>query len=452
MNSQLINKILSNTFLLWLLCCLIWGCQNAGNESAGATKQKKIATEIDSVVNNQYELWYPRTVDKEYGGFLSQYSRDWQPTGSQNKFIVTQARHVWTTSTVAYKDENRRNFEQYGKHGFEFLKNTMWDETHGGFYETVSRQGEVITDDKPIQKQLYGNAFAIYGLASYYRVSGNKEALELAQKTFLWLEKGAYDHEYGGYFNSLTRSGRPYLSGFAKDYNSSIHMLEALAELYQVWPDPKVQNRLHEMFRIVRDKIVTEKGYMNLYFRNDWSPVIYRDSSRALQEENQDIDHITFGHDIETAFLLLEASHVLGLEADSALPKAKQMVDHTIENAWDEETGGIYDYGYYFQGVDSITITSKSKEWWSQVEALHSLLIMADYFPEDPHRYFDLFAQQWSYIKKYMLDHEYGGWYRSGIDEDPEVKNAPKASIWKGNYHTVRGLIRSKELLEKIKI
>ncbi|MCW9707954.1 AGE family epimerase/isomerase [Fodinibius salsisoli] len=412
-------------------------------------QQKKIAAEIDSVLNDQYQLWYPRTVDEEYGGFLSQFSRDWQLSGSQDKFIVTQARHVWSSSKVARHDSTHKDFVQYGQHGFEFLQNIMWDKEYGGFYDLVSRDGKVLPDEAGnIRKQLYGNAFAIYGLASYYEVSQNKEALDLAKKAFNWLEKGSYDKQHGGYFNSLTREGQPYESGLAKDYNSGIHILEALAELYQVWPDSVVRDRLYEMFRIVRDSIVTDQGYMNLYFRADWQPVTYEDSSRTLQQENQDIDHITFGHDIETAFLLLEAAHALGFEADSTLSKAKKMVDHTIEHAWDHEDGGIYDYGYYFQGDDSLTVTSTSKEWWSQVEALHSLLIMARYFPDDPHNYFDLFAKQWAYIKEYMLDHEYGGWYRSGIDEDPEVRGASKASIWKGNYHTVRGLLRSKELLE----
>lgn len=447
------NRIFLSHICLGLMIMLIGSCQDQESEIDGetATRQQRITAEIDSVLNDQYQLWYPRVLDKEYGGFLSRFTYDWQPEGSQDKFIVTQARHVWSTSKIAYRDKSRRDFEQYGYHGYRFLKEVMWDQKHGGFYDMVSREGEVITEEgDPIRKQLYGNAFAIYGLASYYQVSGDTEALNLAQEAFRWLEKGSYDRDHGGYFNSLTKEGQPYKSDFDKDYNSSIHMLEALAELHLVWPDSLVQDRLYEMFRIVGDSIVTDRGYMNLYFRENWSPVVYKDSSRALQEDNQSVDHITFGHDIETAFLLLEATRSLGFEADSTLSKAKKMVDHTIDHAWDEEEGGIYDYGYYFRGDDSLTVTQTSKEWWAQVEALHSLLIMANYFPDDSRNYFDLFVRQWAYIKKYMLDHKHGGWYRRGIDEDPEERKSPKASIWKGNYHTFRGLLRSKELLENM--
>jgi mannobiose 2-epimerase len=436
-----------------LFSLLVANCQNreAEKHTADTSQHLKIAEEIDSVLTDQYQLWYPRTVDEEYGGFLSRFTYDWQPEGVQDKFIVTQSRHVWASSNIAYTDENHPEMEKYSEHGYKFLKDVMWDQEHGGFYNMVSREGEVITEeDGSIRKQLYGNAFAIYGLASYYQLSENEEVLELAKKAFHWLDKGAYDPEYGGYFDDLNREGQPIDSAFPKDYNSSIHMLEALAELHQVWPDSLVRERLHEMFRIVRDTIVTDKGYMNLYFEENWSPIVYRDSSREVQKENLDVDHITFGHDIETAFLLLEAAHSLEFSADSTLSLAKKMVDHTIDHGWDEEEGGIYDYGYYFQGDDSLTVTQTSKEWWSQAEALHSLLIMARYFPDDPRNYFDRFTRQWEYIKQYMLDSEHGGWYRSGIDENPEAAELTKASIWKGNYHTVRSLLRSRDLLREM--
>jgi len=236
-----------------------------------------------------------------------------------------------------------------------------------------------------------------------------------------------------------------------KDYNSGIHILEALAELYQVWSNNMVRERLHEMFNIVRDTFTTEKGYMNLYYQSNWRPVTYEDSSRKTQEKYLSVDHVSFGHDIETAFLLLEAAHVLGFSEDSVLAHAKKMVDHTIANGWDEQEGGFYDRGYYFHGDESLTVTDSSKVWWAQAEALHSLLIMASHFPEDPtYRYFELFARQSEYIKNYLLDPEYGGWYEAGLDEEPQMRKAPKATIWKGNYHTWRTLLRCRELLEQM--
>lgn len=443
-------------FLVGILLFIdVAGCQQ---KEPGLDEQKqRIASEIDSLLNDQLDLWYPGVIDKEYGGFLSRFSYDWQPIGSQDKFIVTQARHTWATSKVGYREPARKEFLDFGKHGFHFLKNSMWDERYGGFYQNVTREGEVIAGENGmIRKALYGNAFGLYGLASYYQASGNTAALDFAKQTFQWLDEGSHDPQYGGYFNDLTREGKPYTpSGgqeeggarYPKDYNSGIHILEALAELYQVWSDETVRDRLAENFRLVRDTFTTDSGYLKLYFKRDLTPVSYEDSSRALQEEHLDVDHITFGHDIETAFLLLEAAHALGYSEDSVLTKAKRMVDHTIEQAWDEDTGGFFDRGYYFEGDKYLTITDSSKVWWAQAEALHSLLIMAGHFPDDSHNYFGKFAKQWDYIKNYLIDPEHGGWYEAGLDIDPDARKAPKAHIWKGNYHTLRTLMRCRERL-----
>ena len=97
-----------------------------------------------------------------------------------------------------------------------------------------------------------------------------------------------------------------------KDQNSSIHILEALTELYKVWKDPLVKERLQEMLYLIRDKMVTPKGYLQLYFTYDWKPISYRDSSDAVIKKNHYIDHVSFGHDVETAYLMKDATETLG--------------------------------------------------------------------------------------------------------------------------------------------
>jgi cellobiose epimerase len=429
------------------------GCESPNPAVAGAPVQNDtILAEVDSILNQQLDLWYPRVVDQEHGGYLSRYDYRWEPEGAQEKMIVTQARHIWTLAKVAEEDPARRDdYLAYARHGFDFLRDRMWDREFGGFYTDVTREGVVIpAQNGQINKGLYGNAFAIYGLAAYYGASQDQEALDLAIETFRWLDAGAWDGEFGGYYTNLDRQGQPtgVDSRRAKDYNSGIHILEALAELYQVWPDPVLRDRLERTFRIVRDEFTTDRGYMKLYFSRDWIPLSNEDSTRAVQEAGLASDHITFGHDIETAYLLIESAHALGLPDDSVLTKAKRMVDHTIEHGWDDEIGGVYDAGYYFAGEDSLTITDPGKVWWGQAEALHSLLLAAEYFPDDPYEYFELFEQQWEYIKEYLLDPVHGDWYNAGIDEEPQSVQSPKSTIWKGNYHTVRALLGVKKMLE----
>ena len=407
----------------------------------------RIAAEMEkSIRTEMLNLWYPQCVDKEFGGFLSTFTYDFKPTGTQDKMIVTQARHVWTTAKAAGRYPTVTYYKDNSRQGFQFLRDVMWDKQYGGFYTLVDRQGHVKSDGK----EVYGNAFGLYALSAYYHMSHDTAALNMAKKSFNWLEKHSHDPIHKGYFYSMRRDGTPVerdasvpstdRTGY-KDQNSSIHLLEALTELYAIWPDPLVRTRLAEMLHLVRDVITTPKGNLILFFQPDWTPVSFRDSSEAVVLKHRNLDHVSFGHDVETAYLMLEASQALGLKNDTkTMQVGKRMVDHALANGWDKKVGGFYDQGYYFRDKPGMTIIKESKNWWSQAEGLNTLLLMADKFPNDPLHYFEQYKLLWQYCQTYLIDHEHGEWYEEGLDNDPQRKTALKGHIWKSAYHTYRAL------------
>lgn len=424
--------------------------------TAGA-ERRQIAREMDlSARTELMNKWYPQCVDSQYGGYISTYTYDFKPTGSQDKFIVTQARHVWSTAKAAEFYPDSAYYLDCSRHGFRFLRDVMWDKANGGFYNLVDRQGHVKGDQKA-PKDAYGNAFAIYALAAYYKSSKDTGALSLVKKAFFWLEAHSHDPVHKGYFQHLAIDGTPLKRDASipstsdlgyKDQNSSIHLLEALTELYGVWPDPLVRQRLEEMLLLIRDKIVTPQGYLQLFFQPDWTPVSFRDSSKAVILRHKFLDHVSFGHDVETAYLMLEASHALGLKNDTkTLATGKRMVDHALRNGWDKKLGGFYDEGYYFKGQDTITIIFDHKNWWAQAEGLNTLLLMADRFPQDPQHYFEKFKQEWNYTQTYLIDHTNGDWYEEGLDKEPQRKTALKGHIWKATYHNFRALSNCVKML-----
>lgn len=447
--------VLIALFLIPLILVQLSGCTNTDNDAEISETKNRIEAEMDTVFNRTMKVWYPRAIDREYGGYLSDFTYDWRPEGRQNKMIVTQARHVWTTSKVAVcRDSISKTFAGYATHGYTFLRERFWDKRNGGFYTLLNREGEVVPNrGEATIKTAYGNAFAIYALAAYYKVTRDTSALDLAREGFRWLEEHSHDPDQKGYFQFMSLEGEPFIDGFEgiapKDQNSSIHLMEAFAELYEAWPDPLLRNRLIELFRLIRDTITTDRGYMNLFFERDWTPVSYRDSTRSVWEDKQFYDHVSFGHDIETAFLLLETAHILGFPEDSVITRAKRMTDHTVENGWDDGTGGFFDRGYYFRGEDTLTVIDSSKVWWSQAEALNTLHIMSRHFPDDRRNYFGKFVRQWEYIRAHLVDGKHEGWYETGLDMGPEAEEAPKAHIWKGNYHTARTLMRCLERLRE---
>jgi cellobiose epimerase len=296
--------------------------------------------------------------------------------------------------------------------------------------------------------------FGTYGFAAYHDVPRDTSALRLAQETFHWLDAHAHDPVHRGYFNYLERDGTPLRNGLgrnsAKDQNSSIHILEAFTELYRVWPDATLRDRLREMLVLIRDTIVHEPGTLTLFSTEDWTPVSYRDSSEAVRRADRYAhDHVSFGHDVETAYLMLEASHALGMEHDTTtLRISKQMLDHSLRTGWDEPVGGFYEAGYYLAGSSSLTLVDDTKNWWAQAEGLNTLLLFGDLYPNDPLRYHDKFLTQWRYVNRYLIDHEHGGWYQGGLDKQPEMRTSLKGQIWKAAYHDGRALMNVTRRLE----
>jgi mannobiose 2-epimerase len=208
-----------------------------------------------------------------------------------------------------------------------------------------------------------------------------------------------------------------------------------------VWPDPLLHERLVEMLTLIRDTITNEKGNLVLFLTPDWKPVSFRDSSEAVVLQHRMLDHASFGHDVETAYLLMEASHVAGIRNDTRTWKvAKHMVDQALDNGWDSVAGGFYDEGYYFKDKPGITITRDTKNWWTQAEGLNTLLIMADQYPDDTRNYFQKFTQMWNYVDTNLIDHQFGEWYQGGLDKEPEQKEKLKGHIWKASYHQYRAL------------
>ena len=423
----------------------------ASAQPLSAAQQKAYAQQIEGAFVQLLNACYPRTLDRESGGFYSTFSHDWQRIGNQDKMIVTQARHTWLPAKAAQLMPNQQQLPEAARHGFHFLRDVLWDQQHGGFYTWVASDGRPRNPNDP--KTAYGNAFGIFALAAYYETTGDTAALNLAKKAFYWLEKFSHDPKQKGYFQDLKRDGTPVYRAqptakgmlgpvHYKDQNSSIHLLEAFTELYGVWPDPLVRDRVEEMLLLIRDRITTEKGYLTLFLTSDWRPISYRDSSEAVRKGNYALDHVSFGHDVETAYLMLEASHVIGLKNDTRTAQvAKKMVDHALRNGWDAKAGGFYERGYYFKDAKGITILDDRKNWWAQAEGLNTLLLMALKYPQDPMQYGEKFAKQWTYIGQNLIDAEHGGWYEWGLDKTPDAKEDNKTHAWKAAYHDGRSLM-----------
>ncbi len=442
--SRMPGRLLSSCTLL-----LLAGLTRAASGQDAPTRQTTGETReaIRGLLGDELTAhWYPRAIDREHGGFLQNLARDWSPRPDDSKFLVYQARMTWTAAAYAEFDKARRDeFLGYARHGLTCLDTVLRDRQQGGFHWIVGLDG-IVDPRLGDEKHVYGVSFVIYAASKLRAVAGDDLALKVARDAFDWLEAHVHDAARGGYFEALKRDGTPIVAwdaslpidrrqdrlgvyyGF-KTMNSHIHLLEALAELSRVDSRPIVTERLREVFQIVRDRIAVEPGALNLYLTRDW---------RAIPA------HDSFGHDIETAYLLVEAADALGMAGDEPTwTVARGLVDHALDWGWDEENGGFYDKGDSFAGPAFDT----TKVWWTQAEGLNALLVMDSKYGGKTDRYARAFRKQWDFIRAHMIDPVHGGWFPDTRRDGTLQGDGAKANPWKANYHTSRAMMNVVNLL-----
>ncbi len=440
----------SQVVLALLVGSLAFGQGRAQAQVGRAEQARDLRVKIDGLLRDELtRCWYPRSLDQGEGGFHQEFGPDWSPRPDPNRFLVYQSRMTWTAAAFAlHSPEHREEFAGYARKGVEYLDRVMRDGQQGGFHWVLNVKGEV-DPGLGVEKHVYGTAFALYASSKAYEATHDAVSLKVARDAFDWLERHAHDPEHGGYFEALTREGKPITSwdraapverrtdrlgiyyGF-KTMNSHIHLLEAIAEFYRVEPTPAVRGRLEEMLVVVRDRVAAEPGGLNLYLSREWKAAPAHDS---------------FGHDVETAFLLVEAAEVLGRPEDEATWRvARSLVDHALDWGWDARHGGFYDKGDSF-GTPAYDTT---KVWWTQAEGLNALLLMDRKFAAETPRYWDAFLKQWEFIDRHLIDHARGGWYWETRADGSPLGEPRKANQWKANYHTGRAMMGASAMLRAV--
>ncbi|KRW90937.1 hypothetical protein SD51_11740 [Alicyclobacillus tengchongensis] len=368
--------------------------------------------------------WWRANAIREDGTFYGCVSNDCTPEPEANLGVILASRILWTfahsiNTRFDMNTENRRIADAT----WNLLKTAFWDEIHLGVFWMVD------VTHRPIQlrKHVYAQSFAIYACAEYFAATGNTEALRLAQLTYQCIERYARDPEFGGYYESFSDDWVPMsdqlgLSDLAapKSMNTHLHLLEAYTRLYQVWPNPELRGRLHDLLQIVAERIVDrESGHFQLFFDAKWTPL-----------DNV----ISYGHDIEGSWLLCEAADALG---DPVLQEAihniaLRMVEATLAEGIDQD-GGVCNEGRAGSVIDD------DRHWWPQAEAAVGL-VNAYRITGDIH-YLHHAWRVWDFIENKMVDRQYGEWFwLVHRDGQPDLSKW-KVEPWKCPYHNTRACI-----------
>ena len=390
------------------------------------SKAKSTIVPIEELVHelkqNVFPYWINKMVDPERGGFYGK--RDGHDVLEVNapKAIILNTRILWTFSNAARTFADPAYFKMADR-AYAYLIEHFRDKVHGGVYWMLDYLGN------PLQpkKQVYAQAFAIYALTEYFLATKNEDSLKEAIKLFHLIERYSFDAKGNGYLEAfdeqwnlledLRLSDKD--ANEKKTMNTHLHVLEAYTLLYQAWKGEYLGNQLYNLIRIFQEKIINRNFQYDLFFDEHW----------RLQSAKT-----SFGHDIEGSWLLCEAAYALG---DESLIKeiqalAIKTVDKTIADGLDTDGGLMNEVatGKFLDG---------DKHWWPQVEAMVGL-VNAWQITGDT-RYLKKTNEVWSFIKKNLIDHEYGEWHWM-VSRNGEVNyKEEKAGPWKCPYHNGRGLM-----------
>ena len=375
----------------------------------------------EQLFGNIMPFWCGPAVDHEQGGWMAWLSNDLKPDRTQPKGLIVNSRILWAFSAV-HQARPEKLFRQMAGRAFDCVMNRFWDTQYGGAFWRLDDTGRVIDDSKKI----YGQAFYIYALAEYHRAFGAPAALARAKELFELIEQHAHDPNHGGYIEVRRRDwseAGPDARLSDKDMNEKksmnnhLHLLEAYTNLYRVWKEPRVAERLRELIQLFALRILDSRTkHFNHFFDEEW-----RVRSNSY----------TFGHDIEGTWLLCEAAEVLG---DAVLLKqtgavALPMTEVVLKEGIDAD-GALRYEGRGGKIIDA------GKECWPQAEAVVGFL-NAFQLSGDA-KFFEAARRVWDFVENRLVDRVHGEWFWRITPEGGVDTTLPKVNEWKGPYHGSR--------------
>ena len=354
--------------------------------------------------------------DEENGGFVGLVDFDLTRHPEAVKGCILNSRILWFFSEcyMTLKDEALR---PYIDHAFAMLRR-MTDEENGGVYWALNADGSVADGTK----HTYNQAFAIYALSACYRATGNTEALARAQALFRLIETRCRDA--GGYLEAFSPDFRPVSNEklsengvmATRTMNTLLHVLEGYTGLYQACPEAAVRDRLHEILDIWERHVYNpERRRQEVFFDHEY---------RSL------IDLTSFGHDIETSWLMDRTLELLDEAPLTARirPRLLSLAENTLAEA-------MTDHG--FANECEKGVTNQHRIWWVQAEALMGFLNAWE--KTGDRRYEDATRAQWRYIRDVLVDRRPGSeWYWYMHEDGRPGSDRPIVEPWKCPYHNGR--------------
>ncbi|MBO5137812.1 MAG: AGE family epimerase/isomerase [Spirochaetaceae bacterium] len=391
--------------------------------------------------------WEKFACHKATGGFYGSIDNNNQQDETESRSIVMTARYLWAYSASA-RQLGEASYLNMADYAYNTIINNFIDKEYGGVFWSVKPDGS----PDVAKKQIYGEAFAIYGLSEYAAAlidfDKDKKLAERAMKTaielFSFLEQYALDKGLGGYVEARARNWAetddlklsPKDIDCNKSMNTNLHVMEAYTNLFRtlpvVFPEEKtihqqIASSLAELARVTVKYILNKENHLVLYFNQDWSGIG---------------NVVSYGHDIEASWLLQEAVEELADKTliaevrDAVLGLAKV----SLEQGYDFEKGGLYNE----LGHGKL---DKTRIWWNQAEAVTGFYNA--YHMTGDEKYLSASEKTWQWICQKQTDYDGGDWFAAVTPDGEPILTENKGGNWKTAYHNVRACLEMARRLKK---
>ncbi len=356
--------------------------------------------------------------DVERGGYYGFMDSDLRIDRKAEKGSILNSRILWFFSNAYIRLQDQALLEE-AEWGFRFLREACMDREHGGLFWSVDYKGQPLDT----AKHTYNQAFAIYALSSFYEASGREEALETAKELFELVEDRCRDEK--GYLESFNREFYPESNEklsengvvAGRTMNTLLHVMEAYTQLYRVWPDRQVRDRLVWIGDLIERKI--------------YNPALCRQEVFFDMEYKSLLDLHSYGHDIETAWLLDRTLEVL---EDEALKRRLYPVTEAL-------TGQVYRTAFDGRSLANECergVVEESRVWWVQAENVVGMINGYERTPQKT-EYLEAALAQWDFIRTYVVDSREGSeWFWKVSPEGEPAEEKPVVEPWKCPYHNGR--------------
>ena len=374
--------------------------------------------EVKAHLLNDIIPFWKNLRDDEFGGYYGYMDYDLKLDKKAEKGCILNSRITWffANAYTLLKDES---LLEEAKHGFAFMKEHCMDKENGGIFWSMKYDGT----PEDTTKHTYNQAFSIYALSSYYEATHDEEALAMAKELFHIIEtkctdeigyKEAFDKEFHEVENDKLSENGVIAE---KTMNTLLHVFEAYTELYRVAKLPEVKERLEWIMDTFADKV--------------YNPKLHRQEVFFDRNMNTILDLHSYGHDIETAWLMDRGVEVLGEKKyeEKMTPITKDLTAEIYKVAFD---------GHSLANECEKGVVNVHRIWWVQAETVIGFL---NGWQKDPSRteYLEAAKSEWQFIKDHVMDKRQGSeWFWEVDQSGKPYEGRPIVEPWKCPYHNGR--------------